>query len=114
MNVRLYYEYKDFQVYLIAENEFREKIKIKVVNFKNVKYFSYYDKETPLTPSEILVGGTELMIKLLKKKIKELREASDAKTYFKNQENSFLNLSTNYAISKNDWDLLNDHYNTNY
>ena len=54
------------------------------------------------------------MIKLLKKKIKELREASDAKTYFKNQENSFLNLSTNYTISKNDWDLLNDHYNTNY
>ena len=114
MSVRLYYEREDFQVYLIVENELGEKVKIEVVNFRAVKYFSYYDKETPLTPSEILDGGTELMIKLLKKRIKELREASDSKTRFKNQANSFLNLSTNYAISKNDWDLLNDHYNTNY
>lgn len=111
MNVKLYYEYECPQVYLVAENKFEKKIKIKVVNFEDTKYSCYFDEDIPLTPSQIIVGGTELMVKLLRKKIKEIREASDANVYFQNQENAFLNLSTNYTISKNDWDLLDDYYN---
>ena len=114
MNVKLYYEYECPQVYLIVENEFGKRIRIKIVNFEYTKYSCYYDEDIPLTPSQIIIGGTELMVKLLRKKIKETREASDANVYFQNQEKAFLNLKTNYAISKNDWDLLNDHYNTNY
>lgn len=115
MNVKLYYEYECPQVYLVAENKIEKKIKIKVVNFEDIfedtKYSCYFVEDIPLTPSHIMLGGTELMVKLLRKKIKEIREASDANVYFQNQENAFLNLSTNYTISKNDWDLLDDYYN---
>ena len=112
MNVKLYYEYECPQVYLVAENKLEKKIKIKVVNFEDIKYSScYFVEDIPLTPSHIILGGTDLMVNLLRKKIKEIKEASDANVYFQNQENAFLNLKANYTISKNDWDLLDDYYN---